>query len=198
MLPSSSHTGRKTTSFYDIQDTSFFLNLRFIGVGFRGYIVKKKVETCSITQEQKNFAISYLRCDPHSTSGRLRDTQDSPNRKTIHSKNVISNTSINEVSEFFIEILMLKVGKSAITAYPIPAEVKIFCPTDQQQQTNNEPLLLVSKNYKLLTSVAAEIKSYKVPDVYKGSGIFLCERLETSEVDDYINETILRKEIKKK
>ena len=108
-----------------------------------------------------------------------------------HSKNVISNTS-------FIEILMLKVGKSAITAYPIPAEVKIFCPTDQQQQTNNEPLLLVSKNYKLLTSVAAEIKSYKVPDVYKGSGIFLCERLETSEGDDYINETILRKEIKKK
>ena len=172
MLPSSSQ--KTTTSFYDIQDTSFFLNLRFIGVGFRGYIVKKKVQTCSITQEQKNFAISYL-----------RDTQN-------------SNTSRNEVSEFFIEILMLKVGKSAITAYPIPAEVKIFCPTDQQQQTNNEPLLLVSKNYKLLTSVAAEIKSYKVPDVYKGSGIFLCERLETSEVDDYINETILRKEIKKK
>ena len=172
MLPSSSQ--KTTTSFYDIQDTSFFLNLRFIGVGFRGYIVKKKVQACSITQEQKKFAISYL-----------RDTQD-------------SNTSRNEVSEFFIEILMLKVGKSAITAYPIPAEVKIFCPTDQQQQTNNEPLLLVSKNYKLLTSVTAEIKSYKVPDVYKGSGIFLCERLETSEVDDYINETILRKEIKKK
>ena len=183
MLPSSSQ--KTTTSFYDIQDTSFFLNLRFIGVGFRGYIVKKKVQACSITQEQKKFAISYL-----------RDTQDS--HCGTHSKNVISNTSRNEVSEFFIEILMLKVGKSAITAYPIPAEVKIFCPTDQQQQTNNEPLLLVSKNYTLLTSVAAEIKSYKVPDVYKGSGIFLCERLETSEVDDYINETILRKEIKKK
>ena len=180
MLPSSSQ--KTTTSFYDIQDTSFFLNLRFIGVGFRGYIVKKKVQTCSITQEQKKFAISYLRNieDSHV----VRSTDD-------HSKNVISNTS-------FIEILMLKVGKSAITAYPIPAEVKIFCPTDQQQQTNNEPLLLVSKNYKLLTSVAAEIKSYKVPDVYKGSGIFLCERLETSEGDDYINETILRKEIKKK
>ena len=165
MLPSSSQ--KTTTSFYDIQDTSFFLNLRFIGVGFRGYIVKKKVETCSITQEQKKFAISYLRNieDSHV----VRSTDD-------HSKNVISNTSRNEVSEFFIEILMLKVGKSAITAYPIPAEVKIFCPTDQQQQTNNEPLLLVSKNYKLLTSVAAEIKSYKVPDVYKGSGIFLCER----------------------
>ena len=193
MLPSSSQ--KTTTSFYDIQDTSFFLNLRFIGVGFRGYIVKKKVETCSITQEQKNFAISYLRCDPHSTSGRLRDTQDS-NTSIGNVCNTLPQT--NEVSEFFIEILMLKVGKSAITAYPIPAEVKIFCPTDQQQQTNNEPLLLVSKNYKLLTSVAAEIKSYKVPDVYKGSGIFLCERLETSEVDDYINETILRKEIKKK
>ena len=82
MLPSSSQ--KTTTSFYDIQDTSFFLNLRFIGVGFRGYIVKKKVQACSITQEQKKFAISYL-----------RDTQD-------------SNTSRNEVSEFFIEILMGK------------------------------------------------------------------------------------------
>ena len=53
MLPSSSQ--KTTTSFYDIQDTSFFLNLRFIGVGFRGYIVKKKVQACSITQEQKKF-----------------------------------------------------------------------------------------------------------------------------------------------
>ena len=183
MLASSSQT---------IQDTSFFLNLRFIGVGFRGYIVKKKVETCSITQEQKKFAISYLRNTEDSHVVRSTDDHSGNLLKQITlKKNVISNTS-------FIEILMLKVGKSAITAYPIPAEVKIFCPTDQQQQTNNEPLLLVSKNYKLLTSVAAEIKSYKVLDVYKGSGILLCERLETSEGDDYINETILRKEIKKK
>ena len=93
---------------------------------------------------------------------------------------------------------MLKLGQSAITAYPIPVGVNIYCPTDQQQQAENQPLLLTSNNYQLLTSVVAEIKSYKVPDVYKGSGVFLCERLETEKGEEYLNETILRKVIKKK
>jgi hypothetical protein len=34
--------------------------------------------------------------------------------------------------------------------------------------------------------------------VYKGSGVFLCERLETEKGEEYLNETILRKVIKKK
>jgi ribosomal protein L6P/L9E len=93
---------------------------------------------------------------------------------------------------------MLKLGQSAMTAYPIPANVNIYCPTDQQQQAENQPLLLTSTNYKLLTDVVSEIKSYKVPDVYKGSGVFLCERIETEKGEQYINETILRKVIKKK
>lgn len=93
---------------------------------------------------------------------------------------------------------MLKLGQSALTAYPIPTNVTIYCPTDQQQQAENQPLLLTSTDYKLLTDVVSEIKSYKVPDVYKGSGVFLCERIETEKGEQYINETILRKVIKKK
>ena len=98
----------------------------------------------------------------------------------------------------FIRVLILKLGQSALTAYPIPVGVDIYCPTDQQQQADNQPLLLTSTDYKLLTSVASEIKSYKIPDVYKGSGVFLCERLETEKGEQYLNETTLRKVIKKK
>ena len=92
---------------------------------------------------------------------------------------------------------MLQLGQSALTAYPIPAGVNIYCPTDQQQQAENQPFLLTSNNYPLLTKVVSEIKSYKVPDVYKGSGVFLCERLETAQGEKYLNEMILRKVIKK-
>ena len=98
----------------------------------------------------------------------------------------------------FIRILILKLGQSALTAYPIPAGVDIYCPTDQQQQADNQPLLVTSTDYQLLKTVAADIKSYKVPDVYKGSGVFLCDRLETEKGEEYVNEPTLRKDIKKK
>ena len=144
-----------------------YLNLRFIGVGFRGYILKKIVNIHKLNEEQKKIASRWLDTSEH------------------------DGTS-------FIRILILKLGQSALTAYPIPVGVTIYCPTDQQQQADNQPLLLTSTDYQLLTSVVSEIKSYKIPDVYKGSGVFLCERLETEKGEQYLNETTLRKVIKKK
>ena len=44
----------------------------------------------------------------------------------------------------FIKVLTLKVGKSASTLYPIPSKVDIYCPTDQQQQAENQPFLVTS------------------------------------------------------
>ena len=44
----------------------------------------------------------------------------------------------------FIKVLTLKVGKSASTFYPIPSKVDIYCPTDQQQQAENQPFLVTS------------------------------------------------------
>ena len=148
-------------------NTLHYLNLRFIGVGFRGYIIKKVVNVHKLSKEQKKLASRWLDKSEH------------------------DGTS-------FIRILILKLGQSALTAYPIPVGVTIYCPTDQQQQADNQPLLLTSTDYQLLTSVISEIKSYKIPDVYKGSGVFLCERLETEKGEQYLNETTLRKVIKKK
>ena len=148
-------------------DTLHYLNVRFMGVGFRGYIIKKIVNVHKLSQEQKELASRWLDTSKH------------------------DGTS-------FIRVLILKLGQSALTAYPIPVGVNIYCPTDQQQQADNQPLLLTSTNYELLTSVVSEIKSYKIPDVYKGSGVFLCERLETEKGEQYLNETTLRKVIKKK
>ena len=146
--------------------TLHYLNLRFVGVGFRGYIIKKIVKLDHPTGSYQSTA-RWVARNP-------------------------------EDDTYFIRILILKLGQSALTAYPVPIGVNIYCPTDQQQQADNQPLLLTSTDYKLLTSVAAEIKSYKVPDVYKGSGVFLCERLETDKGEQYLNETTLRKVIKKK
>ena len=95
------------------------------------------------------------------------------------------------------KLLMLKVGTSALTAYPIPADVDIYCPTDQQQQADNQPLLLTSTNKQRLAQVAAEIRSYKKADPYKGSGIYLCDRIETDQGETYVAHTLPRKEIKK-
>ena len=156
-----------STSNLSSSDTLHYLNLRFIGVGFRGYIIKKIVNVQKLSEQQKKLASRWL------------------------DKSENDGTS-------FIRVLILKLGQSALTAYPIPVGVDIYCPTDQQQQADNQPLLLTSTDYKLLTSVASEIKSYKIPDVYKGSGVFLCERLETEKGEQYLNETTLRKVIKKK
>lgn len=153
--------------FESTKDTLHYLNLRFMGVGFRGYIIKKIVNVHKLSKEQQKLASRWLDKSEH------------------------DGTS-------FIRVLMLKLGQSALTAYPIPVGVTVYCPTDQQQQADNQPLLLTSTDFKLLTSVAAEIKSYKIPDVYKGSGVFLCERLETEKGEQYLNETTLRKVIKKK
>ena len=91
---------------------------------------------------------------------------------------------------------MLKVGQSALTAYPIPAEINIYCPKDQQ--ADKEALLLIGNNLQTLKQVGSEIKSYKKPDPYKGSGIYECERTETESGEILLNEKILRKIMKKK
>ena len=38
------------------KETLFYLNLRFIGVGFRGTVIKKDIDHKRLTKEQKNLA----------------------------------------------------------------------------------------------------------------------------------------------
>jgi ribosomal protein L6P/L9E len=154
-----------------MKSSLFFVNLRFVGIGFRAYVLTKHIKDLPIDFESK-----YIHTLPEGST----------------------NSSSDSNSSGALKLLILKVGKSAITAYPIPAEVTIYCPTDQQQQASSQPLLLTSSNWKLLKDVASEIKSYKRPDPYKGSGIYLCDRFETESGEIYQNEFVKRKEIKKK
>jgi len=75
--------------------------------------------------------------------------------------------------------LVLQLGYSHEVRYPIPEGIKIECPT--QTEIN-----ISGADKQLVGSVAAEIRSFRPPEPYKGKGI------------KYKDETVLRKEGKKK
>ena len=94
------------------------------------------------------------------------------------------------------KFLVLKVGQSGETIYPIPNNILIHCPIDSK--ADKEPIVLVSDNLQALQTTVAEIKSYRIPDPYKGSGILKCTRLQKKNGEEFVTEYILRKQIKKK
>lgn len=100
------------------------------------------------------------------------------------------------IASKYNKFLALKVGQSGTTVYPIPNDINIHCPVDAK--ADKEPIILTSNNLSALKMTVAEIKSYRKLDVYKGSGILECKRIQTSEGEQFITENILRKEIKKK
>lgn len=73
----------------------------------------------------------------------------------------------------------LRLGYSHSIAYPLPQDVKIFTPKPTQ-------ICLFSIDKQRVTQVAAELRQYKLPEVYKGKGI------------RYKNEIVRKKEGKKK
>lgn len=75
--------------------------------------------------------------------------------------------------------LVLNLGFSHPVNYQLPKEVTVETPTPTE-------IILKSINKQLLGQVAAEIRSFRLPEPYKGKGL------------RYANEQILRKETKKK
>jgi len=75
--------------------------------------------------------------------------------------------------------LSLQLGFSHDVNYPIPAGIEIKC----EKPTS---ILISGADKQKVGQVAAEIRSYRPPEPYKGKGI------------KYVSETILRKEGKKK
>ncbi len=75
--------------------------------------------------------------------------------------------------------LVLQLGFSHEIRYPVPEGVTIECP----EQTK---IAIKGANKQRVGQVAAEIRSYRPPEPYKGKGV------------KYADETILRKEGKKK
>ena len=72
----------------------------------------------------------------------------------------------------------------------------MYCPKDQQ--ADKDAILLTGNNLQELKQITAEIKSYKTPDPYKGSGIYESQRIETDEGEIFENEKVFRKVMKKK
>eukprot|EP01052_Picozoa_sp_SAG31_P031553 SAG31_NODE_3354_length_4370_cov_1.669632_2_plen_179_part_00 len=155
-----------------------FVNIRFIGVGFRGYIVTKKHASLKSIGLATND-VSHNVPAPKGMGGR--------GGKKLN-RFITSNSHVR--------FLMLKVGQSALTAYPIPGSIEVFCPKDQQ--ADKQAILLIGENLQELKQVVAEIKSYKKPDPYKGSGIYETQRIETEEGEIFKDEIVFRKVMKKK
>ena len=163
---------------------NFAINVRLVGVGFRATVLKVNLDpSCfdSLGQTSKDQLdigtdLSVKTPDPSSGYGLSRFPFSG--RQALR---FVRGTP----SEPYIKVLNLKVGKSALTLYPIPSKIEIYCPTDQQQQADNQPFLVTSDDWQELTSVVAEIKSYKKEDPYKGSGIHICDRIETETGEIY-------------
>ena len=190
-----------------------FVNIRFVGVGFRAYVVKKFFEgeasTGAPKVEQKLLA-SSAGAKAHSSLGLesgFVDANMDPRvsgadtfgRRSQESWRLEQNNARflhEEEGKKAIRFLMLKVGQSALTAYPIPKGIGVYCPKDQQ--ADKDAILLTGNNLQELKQITAEIKSYKTPDPYKGSGIYESQRIETDEGEIFENEKVFRKVMKKK
>ena len=146
----------------------YSLNVRLVGVGFRAAVLKIRLKELQGPFATDIFKSRYLRDDSAPTIGAYGKGDS-----------VSKVPTAGTYSTPYMKVLSLKVGKSASTLYPIPAKVDIYCPTDQQQQAENQPFLVTSSNWHELTRVVSEIQSYKDLDPYKGSGIHICDRIET-------------------
>ncbi|WMY96580.1 MAG: 50S ribosomal protein L6 [Arsenophonus sp.] len=93
--------------------------------------------------------------------------------KTLQLVGIGYRVSINE------KIISLSLGFSHLITYKLPVSVFATCPSQTE-------IILKGANKQLIGQVAAELRSYRPPEKYKGKGI------------RYANEIIITKESKKK
>lgn len=85
---------------------------------------------------------------------------------------------VDIIETSLFSLLQLKLGFSHFIYYKIPKNIII-------KSYKSNKLIILGHDYKLITSIAAKIRNFKVPEVYKGKGIL------------YVNEIIKLKEGKK-
>jgi len=177
------------------KNISIFYSEKYQSILIKGPISKKiiKLKT-KIKVKKKNNSI-YIK----DTFFRSNSIKDLKNKKSIQgtnfslikqgifevSKKVSRKLKLNGIGykidiinkELFI-ILRFKLGLSHFIYYKVPNTVEITI-------YNNNKLLILGYNYNLVTNIAAKIRSFKIPEVYKGKGIL------------YENEIIKLKEGKK-
>jgi len=85
---------------------------------------------------------------------------------------------IDIINKKLFKLIRFKLGLSHFVYYKIPNIIEIKC-------YNNNKLIILGYDYILVSTIASKIRSFKIPEVYKGKGIL------------YENEVIKLKEGKK-
>lgn len=70
--------------------------------------------------------------------------------------------SYSNTSNF--DLLLFKLGYSHVIYFKIPKSLDIFC-------LKSNKLFIIGNSYTFVTQIAAVIRSYKIPEFYKGKGI---------------------------
>lgn len=74
-----------------------------------------------------------------------------------------------------LDLLHFKLGYSHFIYFKIPKNLKIFC-------LKANKLFILGNSYLFVTQIAALIRSYKVPEPYKGKGIlYTTEKIALKE-----------------
>jgi len=97
-------------------------------------------------------------------------------KKRLNLVGIGYRVSITEISS--LQILQLKLGFSHSIYFKIPKKLTVICPTPTK-------ILIFGSCQQSVDKMSSLIKSYKIPDIYKGKGIL------------YNNEKIVLKEGKK-
>lgn len=71
---------------------------------------------------------------------------------------------VANIISFDIELLQFKLGFSHSIFFKIPKNLKVFC-------SKGNKFFIISNSYFFVTQIAALIRSFKMPEPYKGKGI---------------------------
>ena len=82
---------------------------------------------------------------------------------------------VSLVTKKRISLLKLSLGFSHDIYFKVPNDIKIIC-------HKNNKIVILGNNYEKVTLIASKIRSYKIPEIYKGKGIlYENEKLKLKE-----------------
>jgi len=102
----------------------------------------------------KKGSFAYVRLNGVGYRGRI-----------LNLKSTISKT-LNNV----IKVLSLQLGHSGETLIPVPTNISCWAPA-----SSKDPVVLYGNSSKDVQDFGARIQSYRVPNVYKGTGVLFCD-----------------------
>jgi large subunit ribosomal protein L6 len=124
--------------------------------------------SCGYQQRRRLVGIGF-RAILNSITNNDDNTKQIEELKT-KTKNYIKNRFDSKSGEV-IEYITIKLGYSHEVTYPI-TDINSFTVSSVDGRSKGRLIDLQSTNYRLIKKAAAEIRSFRYPDSYKGKGIF--------------------------